>query len=171
MENEHQEKTKFILESLENSLRKIDERLIWWWRITGLIVLGFLLLVGYVFCETSGQLIVLGFCGLILMCGWIIVDLIIKKKSIQDFNFSLEYQELVDLKLYISDLFLTEAIEIKARGGYSRDKLIEIKTLYEYLKTSEGKEKAESILKALDINLNDIQWAEGSKTGIRVMKD
>ena len=157
MENEFQERVKYTLENLELLLGKVNEKLIWWWRITGLAVLSLLFIIGYVFCETSGHLIVLGFSGLVLLCGWFIGDLLIKKKSIQDFNFSLEYQELVDLKLYIADSFLTDAIEIKARGGYSRDKLSEIKKLCELLKTPEGMKKVESVLKALDINLNDIQ--------------
>lgn len=83
----------------------------------------------------------------------------------------LEYKELTDLKLYIADALLTDAIEIKARGSYSRDRLREIKALCELLRTQEGIEKATSILKAFDLNLNDIQWMEGSKTGIRIIEE
>jgi hypothetical protein len=82
----------------------------------------------------------------------------------------LEYKELISLKLYIVDSLITEAIEIKARGSYSRDKLQEIKELCENLKTEEGIKKAETILKALDINLSDIKWTDGSKTGIKIVE-
>jgi len=128
------------------------------------------MIIGYTFCKTSGHLVILSFVGLFLMCIWFIIDNIIKKKIITDHNFILEYKELISLKLYIVDSLITEAIEIKARGSYSRDKLQEIKELCENLKTEEGIKKAETILKALDINLSDIKWTDGSKTGIKIVE-
>lgn len=168
--NEYLEKIEYVLGNLTNIQESSNTKILWWWRIAGLILLGLLMIIGYVFCTTSGHLVVLGFTGLFLMCIWFIIDNIIKKRIITDQNFILEYKELSDLKLYIADSFITEAIEIKAKGSYSRDKLQEIKELCESLSTEEGIKKAETILKALDINLSDIKWIDGSKTGIKVVK-
>jgi len=169
-ENEYLEKIEYILGNLSLSLEELNSKILWWWKIIGLVFLGFLLVVGYVFCTTSGHLVVLGFVGIILMCGWFIINSIIKKKIMMDQNFIIEFREMTEIKLYIIDSFITSAIEIKAKGSYSRDKLQEIKDLCESLNTEEGVRKAETILKALDINLSDIKWMEGNKTGIRVVK-
>ena len=162
------EKIQFTIENLEFLISNFNTKILLWWKIGGLIGLGLLMIIGYIFCTTTTHLVVLGFTGLFLLCGWMVGKYIIQRKAVQSFNFTLEYKELGNLKLYISDMFLTEAIEIKAKGSYSRDRLSEIKTLCELLKTSEGIEKAISILKALDLNLNDIQWLEGTSTGIKI---
>ena len=168
--NEYLEKLEYVLGNLTSVQESFNMKILWWWRVAGLTLLGFLMVIGYTFCTTSGHLVVLGFAGLFLMCIWFIIDNVIKRRDIMDQNFILEYRELVDLKLYISDSFITETIEIKAKGSYSRDKLQEIKELCEGLNTEEGIKKAETILKALDINLSDIKWMEGSKTGIKVVE-
>ena len=168
---EFSERVQYIIENFELLTRSLNLKILWWWRIIGLICLALLMVIGYVFCPTSPQLVVLGFIGLFLLCGWMIGSYYIQRGIIQSSNIMLEYKELTDLKLYIADMLLTDAIEIKARGSYSRDRLQEIKALCELLKTQEGIEKATSILKALDLNLNDIQWMEGSKTGIRIVEE
>ncbi len=155
--NEYLEKIQYNIESFEFSMGGYSTKILWWWKIGGLIGLSLLLVIGYIFCTTTSHLVILGFVGLLLLCGWVIGNYCIKKNTVWNSKFVLEYRELADLKLYIADMFLTDAIEAKARGTYSRDRLSEIKALYELLKTSEGIEKANSILKALDFNLNDIQ--------------
>lgn len=169
-DNKYKEKVQYTIENIGSLVGDLNTKILWWWRITGLACLSLLMVIGYVFCSTSAHLVILGFVGLFLLCGWMIGNYYIQKRMIQGFNFTLEYKELTDLKLYIADSFLTDAIEIKARGSYSRDRLSEIKALCELLRTPEGIEKATSTLKALDLNLNDIQWLEGSKTGIRVVE-
>lgn len=168
---EFSERVQYIIENFELLTRSLNLKILWWWRILGLIGLALLIIIGYVFCSTSAQLVVLGFTGLFLLCGWMIGSYYIQRGIVQSSNIMLEYKELTDLKLYIADVLLTDAIEIKARGTYSRDRLLEIKTLCELLRTQEGIKKATSILKALDLNLNDIQWMEGSKTGIRIVEE
>lgn len=155
--NEYLEKIRYNIESFEFSIGGYSTKILWWWRIGGLIGLSLLLVIGYIFCMTTSHLVILGFVGLLLLCGWVIGNYYIKKNIIWSSRFALEYRELVDLKIYIADIFLTDAIEAKARGAYSRDRLSEIRDLYKLLKTSEGIEKVNSILKALDFNLNDIQ--------------
>lgn len=155
--NEYLEKIRYNIESFEFSIGGYSTKILWWWRIGGLIGLSLLLVIGYIFCTTTSHLVILGFVGLLLLCGWVIGNYYIKKNIIWSSKFALEYRELVDLKIYIADMFLTDAIEAKARGAYSRDRLSEIRDLYKLLKTSEGIEKVNSILKALDFNLNDIQ--------------
>ena len=155
--NEYLEKIRYNIESFEFSMGGYSTKILWWWRIGGLIGLSLLLVIGYIFCTTTSHLIILGFVGLLLLCGWMIGNYYIKKNVMWNSRFALEYRELVDLKIYIADMFLTDAIEAKARGAYSRDRLSEIRALYGLLKTSEGIEKVNSILKALDFNLNDIQ--------------
>ena len=169
--NEYFEKLRYTIESFEFSLENFNTKILWWSKAIGVVGLILLMTVGYVFYSTIIYLMVLGITRIFLFCGWIIGYYYIKKKIIQESNLTLEYRELVDLKLYIADVLLTDAIEIKARGSYSRDRLQEIKALCELLRTQEGIEKATSILKAFDLNLNDIQWMEGSKTGIRIVEE
>ena len=168
---EFSERVQYIIENFELLTRSLNLKILWWWRILGLMGLALLMVIGYVFCPTSSHLVVLGFIGLFLLCGWMIGSYYIQRGIVQSSNIMLEYKELTDLKLYIADVLLTDAIEIKARGSYSRDRLQEIKALCELLRTQEGIEKATSILKAFDLNLNDIQWMEGSKTGIRIIEE
>jgi hypothetical protein len=169
--DDYLEGIQFIIENLEYLIGDINTKILWWWKIGGLVGLALLMIIGYTFCTVSSHLIVLGFTSLFLFCGWMIGNYYIRKRTLQSSNFTLEYKEITDLKVYIADIFLTDAIEIKARGSYSRDRLSEIKSLCELLRTPEGMEKAASILKALDINLNDIQWMEGNKIGIKKVEE
>jgi hypothetical protein len=165
------EESRHKIGNLENLLNDFNKKIIGWWRIFGLALISLLLVIGYVFCSTSGQLVVLVFSGFLLMSGWFVINNILLKKFSQDMNFLLEYQELIKANIYKGDSFILEAIESCARGNYSRDKLQDLKYLCESLNTIEGLRRAETLLKSLDINLNDIQWIEGSKTGIRVIDE
>ena len=79
---EFSERVQYIIENFEFLIKGFNLKILWWWRIMGLIGLALLIIIGYVFCSTSAQLVVLGFIGLFLLCGWMIVNYHIQRETI-----------------------------------------------------------------------------------------
>jgi hypothetical protein len=144
-----------LLEKIEGNFKELNTKVLDFWKIIGILILIFFILLGSIFCQNLVHVFLL-IIGVSILGGlWYVFALKNAWKLQSDFNTIRIINEFGPFRTLMKDKILVETFKIRLDNSEFRGKMHELEILFNNIETLEYKILLGELMKERGISFND----------------